>query len=99
MPAPSRKAMIAAFRDLDTAYLQCRDWGHPWRYKGTTDEGQEFFCSRCETTKVRELDNRNYPVRNIYRNRPSTYSTKPGIGWGADARAAMRTVLYGDGRL
>lgn len=100
MPTPSRRGMIAAFRDLDTNVLKCRDWGHLWDYKGADEKGQHFYCPRCEKKRIRELDGRGFPMGNRYPDPPEGYAARPGIGWSADARAAMRTVLYGDkGRL
>lgn len=88
--------MIAAYGDLDTNYLLCRDLGHPWEYKGHDGRGSHLlYCPRCETDRVREIDGRGFSVGNRYRNRPQGYSVK-GIGWDANARAAMRSVLYGE---
>lgn len=95
MTVPSPRKLRAVYRNMDDAFLQCRDLGHDFPKKAPAHPvsgGWErtFTCHSCEVEKVQFINRRGYIEHSYLRNYPEGYLM---IGMGyqdRDSKALMR---------
>ena len=58
----SVSSVKALVKDMESSYLQCRDYGHAWKPVTAYREGSVFIrvlgCANCETQKKQRLSRR-----------------------------------------
>lgn len=95
--APMKVATVRdvkrAVRDMDDAYLRCRDMGHNWRQARVEKVGRGYertlYCSSCKTNRHQTL-NRYGVVETNHYSYADGYQIK-GLGRvNGDAKSALR---------
>lgn len=90
----TRNEVRRVAREMDEAFLRCRDMGHNWRQSRVEKVGRGYertlYCSGCKTNRMQTLDSRGAVTHTRY-DYAEGYQIK-GIGRMGDAKGALRLV-------